>query len=88
MIAAIFVNNVIEVSVRDPKNWGIGPSTARISCVHLVIILAVGVSSNHLVGINSCLSWVNSKTCTHRSELPRTESTRAMLITFDALIAP
>jgi len=55
-IAAIFVNNAIEVSVRDPKNCVIGPSTARISCVHLATILAMGVSSNHLVKINSRLS--------------------------------
>ena len=89
MIAAIFVSNVIVVPVRDQKACTIGPSSARISCVHLAIILAVGVSSSHLVGINSRLSWINSNsTCTYRSELPRIDSTRAVLITFDALIVP
>jgi len=56
MIAAIFVNKVIDISIRAPKASGIGASTARISCVHLATILAVGVSSNHLVNLISRLS--------------------------------
>lgn len=43
-----FVITDIPVSVNAENCRGMGLSTALMSCVHLAIILAVGVSSNHL----------------------------------------
>lgn len=52
IMTPIFVNMEIANSVKSANDCGTTPSTARISCVHLDIILPVGVSSNQLCDEN------------------------------------
>lgn len=47
-IAPSFAKTPDAKSVTLSKAWGIGPSTARISWVHLPMILPTGVLSSHL----------------------------------------
>jgi hypothetical protein len=43
-----FVNIPMNWLKTQYSDWGIGPSTVRISWVHLAMMRAVGVSSSHL----------------------------------------
>ena len=87
MMAKSLVSIVIPMLVSDATASGTELSTARISCVHRAIILAIGVSSSHLQD-TSVFALVDGFLRTHRKVLPKTESTNEALIFLDALRLP